>query len=439
MVPLLMMFGTIWGKSWSGENARLMQGVSTGPGHVEWAGGAFLPGPGSITPEIHPVRLVRLVETPARPRGGHHEATRVGPDQALDRPALVLAQAVEGMAVAHGDCDGPAVARLPPDVLQAARERRGEAGVDWGRRCALAWLLGPGGGATDHDDADQPPRQDGRPQADPGLDLRLGCRGRRRPAVAPAGQRVGGAQPLALPRRPPAALARRGLGPGLELAGEQEPRDHVARVREVAQAFLGGIAAVRARPHRPAGPLSGPKVHAGARQRTPGAIRLGVLRGLLCFAVEFQAHRDGHAVPGPPPEWHAPDAEPTVHAPSGPLFLAGRAGPVAIAGHPCDGTAGLCLGGVVTRDDDGGLGRNQRRGVTTDPGPHPPARIVEGASQADREPGARLHGGRPRPPQRGGDRVRSRSQGPTAGHAGEALPRPSGQASRAPRLHEQPQ
>ena len=109
----------------------------------------------------------------------------------------------------------------PQDVLQAERESRGEAGFDWGRRLARAWLFGQGGGATDHDDAYQPPRQDGRPQADPGLDLRLGCRGMRLPAVAPAGHRVGGAPPLALPRRPPAVFARRGLGQGLERAGAQ--------------------------------------------------------------------------------------------------------------------------------------------------------------------------------------------------------------------------
>lgn len=310
-----MMFGKIWGNPWSGENARLGQGFATGPGHVELAGGACLAVPGSITPEIPPVTLVRLLEPPARPRGGHPEATRVGPAPARELPALVLAQAVEGMAVAQGDVDGPAVAIRPQDVLQAARERRGKDGFDWGRRLALAWRFGPGGGATDHDHAYQPPRQDGMPQADPGVDLRLGCRGMRLPAVAPAGQRFGGAQPLALPRRPPAACARRGLGQGIARAGEQEPRDHVDRVRQVAPACLGGIAAVRERPPRSAGPLSGHTVHAGACQRTPGALRLVVLMGWRCFAGECQAPGDGHAVPGPPPAWNAPDAEHTGHAP----------------------------------------------------------------------------------------------------------------------------
>ena len=249
--------------------------------------------------------LVSLVEKPARPRGGHHEATRGGPDQALDLPARVLAQAVEGLAVAI----------RPQDVLQAERESRGEAGFDWGRRLARAWLFGQGGGATDHDDAYQPPRQDGRPQADPGLDLRLGCRGMRLPAVVPAGQRVGGAPPLALPRRPPAVFARRGLGQGLARAGAQTPRDHVDRVRQVAQECLGGLAAVRERPHRSAGPLRGPTVHAGARQRPPGAIRLVGLMGGLFLAGEFQAHGEGHAGPGPPPEWNAHDPAPNVQAP----------------------------------------------------------------------------------------------------------------------------
>ena len=113
----------------------------------------------------------------------------------------------------------------------------------------------------------------------------------------------------------------------------------------------------------------------------------------------------------------------------GPIFLAGRAGPVAIAGHPFDVPAGLFLGGVVTLDDDGGLGRNQLRGVTNDTGPRPPARVVEGAPQEDREPGEMLQGGRPRQPQIGGDRVLSRSRCRPAGQACEALPRPSGQES----------
>jgi hypothetical protein len=111
MVLLLMIFGQIWGKPWSGENARLVPDFATGPGPVELAGGACLPVPGSITPAIHPVTLVSLFATPERPRGGHPEAKRVGPDPALDLPALVLAQAVAGLAVANGDVDGPAVAR----------------------------------------------------------------------------------------------------------------------------------------------------------------------------------------------------------------------------------------------------------------------------------------------------------------------------------------
>src|SRR5918994_591587 len=245
MVLFLMIFGEVWGKPWYGENPRLVQGFATGPGNIELAGGAFLPVPGSITLEIHPVTLVSLFEKPECPRGGHHEAKRVGPDNALELPALVLAQTGEGIAVANGDFDGPALAILSQDVLQAEREIRSEEGFDWRRRFALAWLFGMSGGATDHDDAYQPPWQDGMPQANPGLDLCLGFRGVRLPAAALARQRVGGAQQLALPRRPSAAFVRRGLGQGIELAGEQEPRDHVDRVRQVAQAFLGGIATVR--------------------------------------------------------------------------------------------------------------------------------------------------------------------------------------------------
>jgi hypothetical protein len=193
------------------------------------AGGALLPVPGSITPEIHRRTLVGLCEAPARPRGGHHQAKRVGPDHALALAALVMAQAIEGMALPYRDVDGPAGAILLQDVLHAERQVRGEEGFDWGRRFALAWLCRTGGGATDHDHAHQPPREDGMPEADPGLGLRLGFRGMRPPAAAPAGPRVGGAQQLALPRRPPAAFARWGSGRAWSLP-ERRNRDTTSTV-----------------------------------------------------------------------------------------------------------------------------------------------------------------------------------------------------------------
>src|SRR2546428_8661583 len=119
MVLLLSIFSETGGKPWYGENARLKKGFATGPGNVELARGALLPVPGSITSEIHRRTLVGLCEKPERPRGGHHEAKRSGSDNALELSALVLAQAIEGIAIPYRDFDGPAVAILLQDVLHA--------------------------------------------------------------------------------------------------------------------------------------------------------------------------------------------------------------------------------------------------------------------------------------------------------------------------------
>ena len=190
-----MIFGKIYDEPWYGENASLVQRVATGPGDVELGGGALLPVPGAVATEVHRVGLVGVFEAPQRSRGGHHEAKGVGPDNALDLPALVLAQTVERMTVPNGDFDGPAVTILPEDVFPAEGEICGEKGFDWGTRLALARLLGAGGGwATDHDHTHQPPRQDRMPEADPGLDLCLGFRWMRLPAPALAGQGFGGTQ-----------------------------------------------------------------------------------------------------------------------------------------------------------------------------------------------------------------------------------------------------
>jgi hypothetical protein len=276
------------------------------------------------------------------------------------------------------------------------------------------------------------------PEANPGLDLRLGFCRMRQPALARARQGVGGTQQLALPRRAPAAFARRGLGQGIELAGEQESRDHLDRLWKVAQEFFGGIAAVPERTDPPPRQLGGHNVHHGAGQRTPGAIRLVVPAGLLLFQLEFQTHRDGHEVPGPQPQGDAHDAERKVQAPQGPIFLARGAGSVAIAGHAFDLLASLFLGGVVKLDDDRVLGRDELGGVPNDAGPYPPARVVEGAPQEDIEPGERLQGGSTRQLQIGGDGVLSRGQRPAAGQEREALPGRGRQESLEQYHHEAP-
>jgi hypothetical protein len=48
-----VMFGQICDEPGYGKNASLVQGFATGPDDVELAGGAFLPVPGAIAPEVH--------------------------------------------------------------------------------------------------------------------------------------------------------------------------------------------------------------------------------------------------------------------------------------------------------------------------------------------------------------------------------------------------
>ena len=418
-----MIVGTIDDEPWYGANASLLPRVATGAGDVEVGGGARLPVPGAVATEVERVGLGGVVEDPQRARGGQHPAHGVGPDHAVDRPALVLAQAVARLPVPPGECDGSAVTIVPEAICPAAGEGCGANRFAGGARRVLARLVGAGSGeATAHDPRHPPPRQDRVPEAHPARDRGVGVRRMRLPAPALAGQRRGGTPQLALPRRPPAAVTRRRLGQGLALAREPAPPDHRDRVRQITQACRGGRAAVAERPHRPPRQLGGATVDPGAGQRTRGAIRPVGLAGWRRVARAFEATGQGHRGPGPPPHGDAQDAEDTVQAPAGPIGLARGAGPVARAGPPVELSAGLVLCGRVTRADDRGLGRDQLGGVAKDAGPYPPARMVAGAPQDDREPGARRQGSGPCPPPIGGEDVLSRGPRPAAGQAREAPP-----------------
>ena len=53
MFGLLVIFGQLWGEPWYGKNAGLMEGLPTGPHHVELTGGYFLSVPGPIAAQWH--------------------------------------------------------------------------------------------------------------------------------------------------------------------------------------------------------------------------------------------------------------------------------------------------------------------------------------------------------------------------------------------------
>src|SRR5918994_3280214 len=435
-----MIFGKLCGEPWYGENTGLLQGFATGPGDVELARGALLPVPGAMATEVRSRGLVHLCEEPQCPRGSHDEAKRIGPDDTLELPALVLTQAIKGVAVPNRDFHGPALAILLQEVLCTEGQLRGEEGFEWGTWLVRAPLVGARGGRTPGDHhMEQPPRQDGVPETDPAVDLGLCLRRMPEPAPALTGQRFGGAQQRAFLSRASAAFAHRRFGQAIELAGDQEPRDHLDGSWQVAQEFFGRIAAIRQHPNRPLGDLGGDKLQHGAGQRTAGTVGLMVPAGLLLFQIELQANGDGHAVAGPPRERNAHDAQHKVQPPQGAIFLAGRARPVAIAGPALDVPAGFFLRAVVKLEHDRGIRRDQLSGMANDAGPHAPARVVEGAPQEDIEPGEMLEGGRPRQPQIGGDRVLLGSQRPAAGQEREGPPGGNGKESLEQSHHKGPE
>ena len=123
MVGLLMIFGQIWGEPWYGKNSGLVQGLTTGPHHVELAGGNFLSVPGPIAAQIERRAALDLVEKPQSACRRHDETERVGADDALPLAALILPQPIEGIGVANCNFHRPAVAILAQDRRAALNVR----------------------------------------------------------------------------------------------------------------------------------------------------------------------------------------------------------------------------------------------------------------------------------------------------------------------------
>jgi hypothetical protein len=158
MVRLLMMFGQIGGKPWYGKHSRVVQGLTTGPHHIQLAGGTLLPGPRPIAAQIHPRAALDSVENPPRAGRCHDDTARVSTDDAWSLPALIWPQTLEGLRVANVNCHRPAVARLAQDRVGMQGQLRGEHGLH--RRRWLAWprLCGAASGlAPYHHDPDEPP------------------------------------------------------------------------------------------------------------------------------------------------------------------------------------------------------------------------------------------------------------------------------------------
>ena len=107
-----MIFGQSWGEPWYGKNACLVQGLTTGPHHIQLTGGHFLSVPGPIVTQIECCATLDLVDKPQGACRRHDQTKRIGADDALPLPALLSPQPIEGIGVTDGHFHGPAVVIL---------------------------------------------------------------------------------------------------------------------------------------------------------------------------------------------------------------------------------------------------------------------------------------------------------------------------------------
>src|SRR4030095_4244049 len=104
-----------------GKNAGLVQGLTTGPHHIQLTGSYFLSVPGPIAAQIERRATLDLVDKP-QGAGRHHDQTeRMSADDALPLTALILPQASAGVSAANGHLHRPAVAILVPDTFSRHR------------------------------------------------------------------------------------------------------------------------------------------------------------------------------------------------------------------------------------------------------------------------------------------------------------------------------
>jgi hypothetical protein len=157
----------------------------------------------------------------------------------------------------------------------------------------------------------------------------------------------------------------------------------MGRLRAVTDIVFGDIATVGQGTAMPCGELRRKKI-----EHVPGQLPSGTIRDVECwglrrFHIEFEPNRDAEAVPGPPCERNAHDAQDAVHAPQRPVFLAGGARAMAITGEPLNRAPGFVLGRIVEAAP-------YDRALRAIPGcqadnrpPEVPTFVVEGTPEAD--------------------------------------------------------
>jgi hypothetical protein len=284
-----MIFCQSWGKPGYGKNAGLVQGLTTGPHHIQLTGSYFLSVPGPIAAQIERRATLDLVDKP-QGAGRHHDQTeRMSADDALPLTALILPQSSEGVSVANGHFHRPAVAILVQDIFSAQRQIGGEEGFEnwgwfslprpFGRGCALT---------SQHHDPHEASRQHRVPQALPGLDLSARFAGVGRPLRGSLGEGLGRADQGAFFARGAATLGGWWGRHLVELGADGEAPHDMGRLGQLPDIVLGGIAPVRQAPDGPAGRLRGYAIEDSTGQLTSGLLRHVEGGGLGGFAVECE-------------------------------------------------------------------------------------------------------------------------------------------------------
>jgi hypothetical protein len=386
MGGLLMIFGQIGGKPWYGNKSRFVQGLTTGPHHIQWAGGNLLPVPRPIAAQLYTRAALDLVETPPRAGRGHDATERVGTDEAVSFPALIWPQTLEGLGVATFNCYRPAVAIRAQDGGGAQGQIRGEKGLNRRRWLAVPRLLGAARGiAPHHHDPDEPPGQHRGPQPTPRVHLGARFAWVRGPARLGLGPSRGRADQVAFCARGAAALLGRLEGELLELGADREAAHRLDRIGQVTDRVLGGIAAVGHGPDVAPGQLLGSKIAEVAGSLTAGPIRDVELVGWLGFEIACEANRDAQAMARPPLEGERHDASDAVQAPKRPGLWAGGAGAMAVPVAAFALAARFFLGRIVQDDPHDLVGGDNVGGPADDGAPEWPSSVLEGAPEEDIE------------------------------------------------------
>jgi hypothetical protein len=128
-----MIFGQIRGKPWYGTQAGLVQGLTTGPHHIQLTGRHLLSVPGPRAAQRHPCATLAWGDTPERACHRHAQTPRVRPQETWPLAPLLVAEPIDGARITACHVPSPAGAIRVEDVLGAHGTLGGDKGFKgWG-------------------------------------------------------------------------------------------------------------------------------------------------------------------------------------------------------------------------------------------------------------------------------------------------------------------